>query len=84
MKYVAAALAATVTFVGMVYLLTLVEVAAQGPLDWKALPLFPSIGRWNGGWSSVAAIAAYWLVLNWRTKANATKQRKTLAARARA
>jgi hypothetical protein len=84
MKYVAAALMAAITFVVMVSLLTLIEGGAYGAIDWSVLHSARGIGWWNGGWSLVAAIAAFWLILEWRTKANATKRRKTLAARARA
>jgi hypothetical protein len=84
MKYIAAAVTGAMTFFALVYLSTLVEMTARGYLDWGILYSAPNISLWNGGWGLVAAVGAFWLTLDWRRKADATRQRKRIAARARA
>ena len=84
MRYIGAASTAIISFLVMACLLTVIDGAARGPLSWSAVFTAPHITWWNGVWSLIAAIAASWLFLDWRTRTDARKRRKTLAARARA
>jgi hypothetical protein len=83
MKYLAATAAAATTFLLVVYLLTFIGIAARSPADWY-LHSAPDIGSWNGAWGLIAAAAAFWLTMDWRTKVDAARRRKRIAARARA
>lgn len=83
MKYVAAGLVAAGAAFGMVILLALFENAAINPIDWRAFSL-PGIGVLNGSLSLIAAAATFWLILMRLRSAAAVRERKALAARARA
>jgi len=83
MKYVAAGLAAAGTAFGVLVLLAILENAATHPIDWRAFNL-PSIGLSNGILCLIAAATTFWLIVARLKCAAAMKERKTLAARARA
>jgi hypothetical protein len=84
MKYVAARLAAVVTSFAAIFVSTFLEEVITDPIGWGSFDLSPRIGVLNGSLSFIAAIAAFWLIVTRLKRATAVRERKMLAARARA
>ena len=84
MRYIAAGLAAIITFFVLGCAWAWIDIIAWGQMDWGAFDPIPRLTLWSGGVSFVSAVAIFCGILEWRRRADIARWRRTLAARARA